>query len=156
MAKIVRIILLIILIMMTATCLAETEQRWILCQPDSYVNIRSSAAKGSQVIGRYELGQVVETDCVRKNGFLHLINLALEDNDGWVSVGFVSEYPVQTVKIQAKIASKGRVACRRSAGGERRKWLKNDCLLWVFGRSAEWSVTNEGFVQTQYLVFEGE
>ena len=156
MAKVRMFLLILLMVMATVSSQAESEQSevWVLCQPDSFVNVRMFPKKGSPEIGRLELGDKAWTDGKRKNGYLHLVNGQFEC-DGWISLGFVSETPVQTGKNRAKIASKGRVKARRSVNGTRRKWLKNDCLLWVFGYGEEWAVTSEGFVMTRFIEMEG-
>ena len=148
--------MIIVALLLAGTALGEgiTEAVYILCQPDSFVNIRAEAVKNADVIGRYELGQEVETDGKRRNGFLHLISLSLEDSDGWINVGFVAWYPVTIETVKATVKARGRVACRRSAGGTRRKWLKNGCEVTVYAHAADWSVTSQGFIQTKFLSWE--
>ena len=160
MAK-VRTILLILLVMvmavvsMTATAESELSEVWVLCQPDSFVNVRMHPRKDSESIGRLELGDMGYTDGKSKNGFLHIMYPGLEC-DGWISKGFISRTTVFVEKIHAKIASRGKVRCRRSVNGTRRKWLKNGSEIIVFGYGDDWAVTDYGFIQVKFLTWEGK
>lgn len=131
----------------------EVYEQFIICQPDSWVNVRRAPRKGASVIGRYELGQKVMTDGKKRNGFLHLVNLQLENDEGWVSVGFVTgELTIRNE--QCAIQSTGRVACRRSIRGTRRRWLYEGDMVMKYAWSDEWAVTDYGFIMTRFL--EGE
>ena len=130
---------------------AAADPVYVLCQPDSWVNVRLFPRKGSTEIGRVELGQELETDGVRKNGFLHLINLAFESDDGWISAGFVTFCPVRVYTTCGQINARGRVACRRSINGTRRRWLKDGQNLTIYAWSDDWSITNQGFIQTRFI-----
>ena len=130
---------------------AAAETGYIMCQPDSYVNIRLSPKNSAEVIGRYELGQEVQTDGKKRNGFLHLVDLGLEETEGWVFAGFVSRDGLTIRTVSARISAEGRVACRKSIKGNRRKWLHNGDLVTVYAFSDSWAVTNQGFIQTAFL-----
>lgn len=143
------LLMALVLCMVVISALADTV--YIMCQPDSFVNIRASAKNGSEVIGRYDLGFPVETDGVKKNGFLHLINLGLEATEGWVHAGFVSRDALTVRTVSTRIKADGRVACRRSIKGERRKWLHNGDLVTVYAYSDSWTITNQGFIRTEFI-----
>lgn len=130
---------------------AAADPVYILCQPDSFVNVREFPKKTGNVCGRLELGQEVETDGVKKNGYLHIIGTGFEGIDTWVHAGFVTFYPVSVLTMQTEIVSKGRVACRRSIKGTRRKWLKNGTKTVIFAFADDWAITNQGFIQTRFL-----
>lgn len=133
---------------------AETTDGWILCQPDSFVNVREWPRKTSRKTGFLELGEQIRTDGETKNGFLHIVRCTTESGDGWVSCGYVVSDQPQVETCRAWIDSAGRVACRRATNGERRKWLHGGDELTLYACSAEWSVTSEGFVRTEYLIAE--
>ena len=137
--------------------MAETQidEVWVLCQKDSFVNVRMFPKKNCQEIGRLELGDMAYTDWKKDNGFLHIFFPGLEC-DGWVHRGYISASTVFVEEFEAKIVSRGRVRCRRSINGTRRKWLKNGSTVSVFGYGDEWAVTSEGFIQTKYLSWEGK
>lgn len=129
------------------------EEGWIMCQPDSYVNIRESPGKGGRVSGYLELGDAVQTDGHR-NGYTHVTGISSESGEGWVASGYIVTDEPQVETVDAWIDAEGRVACRRAIGGNRRKWLHAGDELTLYASSAEWSITSEGFVKTQYILAE--
>lgn len=143
--------IVIILLLALIPLSAFADSCWVLCQPDSWVNIRLHPRKNSEIIGIMELGDELETDGILKNGFLHLTGLALESSEGWVSMGFITMHEVRVYRFDTEIRSLGRVACRRSVKGTRRKWLKDGQKISVFAYADDWAVTNQGFIQTKYL-----
>ena len=149
--KKVALILTVVLMFLAQISLAGADSVFILCQPDSWVNVRNSPNRQGTVIGRFEIGDELETDGRMKHGFLHLVNLSLEDTEGWIHAGFVTEYPVKVYQVKTEIVSRGRVACRRAINGTRRKWLKDGMKITVYAYSTEWAVTDRGFVKTDYI-----
>ena len=127
---------------------AAAEPIYILCQPDSFVNVRQFPKKGSEVVGRVELGWELESDGQKKNGFVHVEGF---EGGGWINAGFVTSEPVQVQTIETEIVSNGRVACRRSIKGTRREWLINGQKTVIFAVAGDWSITNKGFIQTRFL-----
>ena len=110
--------------------------------------VREFPKKGAGVAGFAELGDALETDGIRKNGYLLVYGF---EGDAWISLGFVTECPVTVFKGKTQIHSKGRVACRRSINGTRRKWLKDGSEVVIYALSDDWAITNQGFIQTQFL-----
>lgn len=140
------LIITVCLLLIVVTAAADTV--FVICQPDSFVYLRMYPKRGAELAGYAYLGEALETDGARRNGFLHIQGL---DADAWINTGFVTEYPVIVETVKGRIDSKGRVACRRSIKGTRRKWLQNGAEVVIFARSDDWSITNQGFIQTQYL-----
>ena len=140
--------LVVLLCLLIAISSAFADTVYVLCQPNSFVYVRAFPRRGSEQAGFAELGDELETDGVKRNGFLHILGF---EGGGWINAGFVTEYPVQIVTLDAWIDSTGRVACRRSINGTRRKWLKNGTDVVIYGLSAEWCITDYGFIQTDYL-----
>ena len=138
--------------------LAEGVERWVICQPETkdggYVAIREKAKKSSAEIGQLYLGSRVETDGKKKNGFQHIINAGTESGEGWVCARYLVEDQPVIVEQRAKVTGKGRVALRQYPGGKRTKWLKPGDELTVYAWTAEWCVTDRGYVDSDYL--EGE
>ena len=122
---------------------------YVMCQPESFVYVRQFPNKGADVAGRVELGWTLETDGKKRNGYLHVFGNF--ESDGWISAGFVTEYPVEVRTFEAEINSTGRVACRRSIRGTRRKWLSDGQKVVIFAIANDWAITNQGFIQTQFL-----
>lgn len=132
---------------------AWADDGWIVCQPDSYVNIRETPGKGGRVIGYLQLGDKVETG-ERKKGYTHISGSYTEDGEGWVASGYIVDNKPQIETVRAWVDAEGRVACRRSAGGDLRRWLDEGQELILYASSAIWSVTSEGFVRTEYILAE--
>ena len=127
---------------------AAADNVFVLCQPDSFVNVRAFPKKGAEVTGRVELGWQLESDGVRRNGFVHVCGF---EGDAWINAGFVTTEPVTVMTVETEIQSKGRVACRRSIKGKRRKWLSDGQKVVIYAVAGAWTITNQGFIQTQYL-----
>lgn len=140
------LIILLCLLLVCSAALADTV--YVLCQPNSFVYVREFPKKGAEVAGRVELGWELETDGIRKNGFLLVYGF---EGEAWINAGFVTEYPVTVFKAKTHIHSKGRVACRRSINGTRRQWLKNGSEVVIYAFADDWAITDKGFIQTQYL-----
>jgi len=137
-------------IMTAISCYADEVEYFIICQPDSFVWVREYAKKASAKTGYLMLGDSVWSDGKRKNGYVHVLGIT-EAGEGWVHSGFLIEDEPIVEKTKACIMSKGRVACRRSIRGTRRKWLKNGDEVIVYAWGEEWSVTNKGFIKSKYL-----
>ena len=140
------VVLLVCLLLVCGSAFADTV--YVLCQPDSFVYVRMFPKRGAQEIGYAELGDALETDGVKRNGFLHVEGF---EGDAWINAGFVTEYPVVIETVEGWIECGGRVACRRAIGGTRRKWLYNGADVVIYARSDDWSITNRGFIKTAYL-----
>lgn len=141
--------LIVFLCLLMAVTTAWADTVYVLCQPDSFVYVREFPKKGAQEAGFVCLGDELETDGVKRNGYL-LVYGSFE-GDAWINLGFVTEYPVTVFTLNTEIISKGRVACRRSINGTRRKWLKNGSQVVIYAFAQDWSITDKGFIQTQYL-----
>ena len=143
-----------IIIVLTFLCLlcsyVHAETVWVLCQPDSYVNVRRSASKKQEPNGTMECGWDAETNNKTKNGFIY-VEVPNEDGYGWINKGYIVHSKPVIITFKTNIYSNGRVACWRSIGGNRRCWVKPGAEITVYAVSEEWSITNKGFVKTEYL-----
>lgn len=129
-------------------CGAAAESVFVLCQPDSFVYVREFPKKGAPEAGRVELGCELETDGIRKNGYIHVFGF---EGDAWINAGFVTDTPVEIQTIETEVNSSGRVACRRSIKGTRRKWLSDGQKVVIYAFSDDWAITNHGFIQMRFL-----
>ena len=145
--------ILTVLILIAPVGMAQAEKEripvWVLCQPDSYVNVRSKPSRKSQVEGYAYCGDGFETDGKTKNGFLH-VYASTESGEGWISNGYVVYEEPTAVNETWIVESKGRLAARMTVNGKRRKWLKPGAKIVVY-YVAEWAVTSEGFVRPEYI-----
>ena len=129
---------------------------WILCDPESYVCIRSGPGKSADTFGGTTCGRSLETDGKRKNGFIHVINLASEMDSGWVSTMHVVSEEPEAMKQTAIVVSNGRLAARSGIDGKVRKWLKPMERVTVLYWTSAWCLTDRGYVKSEFLEFEGE
>ena len=142
------------LLVFAAICgVADADGYFVLCKPGSTVNARIRANKKAEVVGWYLCGDYIETDGRTENGFAHAVDVALEVNSAWISKRYLVKDEPITGEWKATVTGKGRVAARRWIGGERSAWLKPGQTVTVYAISAEWCVTNKGYVRTKYLEF---
>lgn len=125
------------------------ETVWILCQPDSFVNIRFKPSGRSDVIGYADCGDAFETDGRIKNGFLH-VYATIENGEGWISCGYVVYSKPEYIGKKMVVDAKGRVKARKTVNGKRRCWVKPGDVVKVYW-AAEWAATNKGFIKYEYL-----
>ena len=152
MKKLIALALLIALIFSFTSANTEKKytQAWVLCQPDSYINVRAFPKKTSEVIGRLFSGDYIYVDGKTKKGFAHC-DVAVEGGEGWVYKGFlVYSEPIPDGHVYP-IEAKGRVACRRDVNGTRRCWVHNGDPVRVYMISDEWCLTNKGFIKTKFI-----
>lgn len=156
MKKIVPVLLMIVMLFTGA--MAETCA--ILCSPGDEVNIREKPTTRSEVVGRFGCGYTFETDGeTRKDKqgrrWVHMVNPHLEVEEAWVIDTYVAYSDVEIQSVTAVVDAKGRVALRKSPGGNRIKWLKNGQQVNVLAYSDEWCVTDQGYISVDCLVFDG-
>ena len=123
-------------------CFAEEEVRYVLCRPGVEVNVRYSPRKGSEIIGNLDCGDAVRTDGKEKNGYVHITGLTFEYSEGWIYKGLLIAERPYVKEWQCQIVTGTRVAARHYIGGKRKGWIKP---------GAEWSITNRGYVKTEFL-----
>ena len=147
------IMLLMALILLCTVASAERiqEEVWVLCMPDSEVNVRERPKKTGQIFGGAMCGACMWTDNVKKNGYLHVLDLAAESDTGWISARYVVyDEPVE-VNAVMEIRSDGRVACRRWINGKINSWIMNGDRLTVYWMSPSWAVTSRGYIRSEFL-----
>ena len=127
------------------------EERWVLCRPGSYVNVREKPKKTGAEGGRLECGDRIRTDGKIKNGYLHIVDAGTEQGDGWIHTGYIVDDKPEIRETEMVISGKGRVACRRWVGGKRKSWAKPGSAVKVYAIGGGWAVTNRGFIQSEYL-----
>jgi len=135
---------------------AEWQEAFIICKPGDYVNIRPHPNKKCEELGRLDAGDRIMLDGKKKNGYLHCVDLTMEQSEGWVFAGYVVNTRPERMDREATVVSIGRLAARRYVDGKRTKWLKPGTVVTVWFRSDEWCVTNYGYIMTEYLELEGQ
>lgn len=126
-------------------------EAWVLCQPDSYVNIRERASSRSAYAGMLMSGDQIWVDGRTKDGYAHCENMSNELGEGWVHAGYIVFEEPEEVNRQCRISSNGRVSCRRSIDGDRRCWVVDGSEVFVYQVAGEWAVTDKGFIMTEFI-----
>ena len=129
---------------------SKAETKYVLVQ--SELNVRSRASLGSEVRGRLYNGDEVKVTRTYR-GWSFLEDLPSEEGFGWVSSGYLVDHPVEEVCKQGVIAANGRVALRKTVSGDRKAWAYPGDVLTVYGKSDIWSVTDRGYIKTEFLSF---
>lgn len=129
----------------------DLTEAWILCQPDSYVNIRARASSKSQIDGYLLSGDRIWLDGETCDGFAHIDRASTERGEGWVHAGYIVFDKPQDINRQCVIRTNGRVACRRTIDGHRRCWVVNGSTVYVYKIAGEWAVTDKGFIKSEYI-----
>ena len=152
------IALILLAVAMTSAAEPETKTLYVICKPDSFVNVRAKPTKTASILGYRECGDAVETDGTRKGSYIHCINLSLEADDGWIHAGYLVEDPPSILEEETRYrnCSNGRVALRNYVDGKRRSWAKSGANLTVLVMSDDWSLTTRGFIKTEYLEADPE
>lgn len=126
-------------------------EAWVLCQPDSYVNIRERASSRSAYAGMLMSGDQIWVDGRTKDGYAHCENMSNELGEGWVHAGYIVFEEPEEVNQECRISSNGRVSCRRTIDGDRRCWVVDGSEVFVYQVAGEWAVTDKGFVKTEFI-----
>ena len=147
--RIICTLLIMVVLMGAAMAGGIQEEVWVLCGPGGLVNIRSRP--GGAVFGGATCGSVMWTDNRQKNGFLHVLDLAAEEEDGWISQRYIVYDQPEEVNADMRIAAQGRVACRKWIGGKVIRWVKPGDLVMVYWISDEWAVTGWGYIRSEFL-----
>ena len=151
---------IILILMVLVVCLliiiaimdsARADVKFILCRPKTEINVRMFPKWDGEIIGHLYFGDSVELDGKVRNGFAHVIGLGFEETEGWIYKGLLVDTPPIAFQGKDQIISKGRVAARQYIGGKRNKWLRSGREVVVYAISQEWSITDQGYIQTKYL-----
>ena len=149
-------VFVITLVITYAVCMAESPDLtcWILCKPKSIVYVRRDPAKSSEMVGRLECGDEIQTDGKTRNGWIHVNGIG-EFGSGWVYCGFVSLEQPENVDEQYVCVAKKQVACRRWMDGPQISgklgWLHNGSNVTVFYIADGWAVTSRGYIKAEFL-----
>ena len=130
------------------------EEAYVICTDE--VHIRREPSRKSASIGRFECGDVVLLDGKQRNGYLHCVDLSLEEDSGWIHKGYVVYDKPEKMNCTATVVSKGKLRARKNVGGKTTRMLQPQATLKVYCWSDEWCVTNCGYVQSRFLEIGGD
>lgn len=151
-----RILCLFIVTMLICPCSAaetaytDTVEYFVLCKPEGVVNVRERPKLKSDIVAVKFFSDRIISDGIERNGFVHVINLAAEVEDGWIYKGLLVDDEPVAVDMETQVFG-GRVACRKYAGGKLVSWLKDGSAVRVLAISHEWCLTERGYIMTQFL-----
>ena len=148
-----RIIALVIVLTASIVCFtafSESSDKYIICNPESYVLVRKSPKNTAEATGRLDCGDTIQTDGKQKDGFLHILGVT-EFGEGWVFQGYIVDDEPMIEQGKATVTANGRVAARKYIGSKEYKWVKVCTDVKLLARSEEWAVTDKGFIKTEYL-----
>lgn len=128
-----------------------TYKCWAVCQPGSEIMIRQKPNRRAEVVGAVTVGELMRTDWKEKDGWLHLVDVSNETGEGWIHEGYVVFEEPKEINREMTICSRGRVACRKWIGGERKRWVNNGDSVTVYLMTSEVAVTNWGFIMADYI-----
>ena len=145
------IIVAIILLFVALMDVASADTKYILCKPETEINVRRSPKFRGEIIGHLYFGDRVELDGSIRNGFAQVGGFGFEVMEGWLYTGLLVDDPPMIYEATAEIVSSGRVAARQYINGKRNKWLKPGKEVYVYAISREWSITDQGYIKTAFL-----
>lgn len=150
MKKIIVIVILAALLISTAAAEKPTEA-WVMCQPDSQVNVRANPKNGSEVVAYAFPGDRIELSGKKKGRWYHCF-ISCEAGEGWIRSDFLSFYEPEIYPDgKVFVTTHGKLYARRSIGGTKRMTLKKGVKVTVYMMAAEWSVTDKGYIMTEFL-----
>lgn len=144
-----RLVVMLMVFVLLIGCACAENNVWVLCK--SYVNLREKPSTRSKIVGYLDVGDGAETDWEVKNGWLHIISPSMECGDSWVNLSYIVESKPERVNASFEVVGNGRVALRKTVNGKRRAWARHGDMLKVLWVSDEWSLTNRGYIKTEYL-----
>ena len=126
---------------------------WIMCTPGSRVEIRATPDKGGISEGWLDCGDSFETDAETEDGWIHCIGVG-DAEEGWIYLGYVTTHKPEAIGERYVCVANKQAACRRWMAGPQIKeapWIKNGEYCQVLLSDGEWSVTNRGYIKSEWL-----
>ncbi|MBQ9251594.1 MAG: SH3 domain-containing protein [Clostridia bacterium] len=148
-------LILALVLQVGAAQAGETEQMWVLCNPESYVCIREAPKKNAHVGGYLYFGDSVETDGLTKGDWIHVVNASVELGEGWVHKGYLGWSEPQEINLPAKVLKK-QTRARGCIEGQVKNTLKKGTVVTVYAENLQWSVTSVGYIKTELLEVQRE
>lgn len=140
--------LALILIGLINPVTAEADRMgFVLCDPDSTVNLRFEPRKTGTAIAYLECGDALILDGKQKGEWLHVVTG--DENGAWVHKGYIVgiKVTIDTFEAQAKT----KVRTRNQVNGRLTGTVKKGQKVTVYAYSEECCFTNRGYIKTKYL-----
>jgi len=132
----------------------EMEERFVLCM--DRVNVRMGPGRDTCEIGWLECGDRVWVDGKKKNGYVHVVGLNIEAGEGWIHKGYLVEDAPVWIGASGRVTGGGRVKARTYVDGKKRMWMKAGAKVKIYWWSADWCLTECGYVRSRFLEMEVE
>lgn len=123
---------------------------FVLCDPDSSVNIREKPRKTGIVLGQMLCGDELTLDGKTQGEWLHVTGLSMEMDGGWINRKYVADARVTVEEFDA-VTTAAKVRVREGVNGKITRRMKKGAKVRVLASSAGWCVTTVGFIRTEYL-----
>ena len=130
---------------------AEDGICWVLCEKNSYVNVREKPRRNSEIVATAYCGLKVKTDGKTRSGYIHLIDMAAEETTGWINAAYIVDEEPQVIDCALRIRAQGRVACRKMPGGKVIGWVHDGDVVTVYCVAGGWAVTDRGYIRTEFI-----
>lgn len=143
------ILVITILMVIASSAAAETTVMYVCCSPDGSVNIRERPNIHSNISGRLYCGDSVEI-VAYKNGWCKAADVT-EWGYGWIRADYLLPDPLTVSDTWTTVEASGRVAIRCTPDGKRSSWAQPGDTVHVIMSSATWSLTDAGYIKTEYL-----
>ncbi len=150
----IRVLAIIILLVVVFSSAAAAEDGWVMCQPDSKVNVRARPDKISEIVGVAYAGDRIELTGKKSGLWLHCL-LPCEAGEGWIRGDYVAGSEPVIIDGGAKYKTKmsnvlARYSMRRKKESVRKR-LEKDVWVTVYLLGDEWCVTSQGYIMTDLL-----
>lgn len=123
---------------------------FVLCNPSSYIYVRTEPSKNGSVCGYLNCGDAVTLDGEEKGQWLHIVDTCF-DGDAWVSGRYVVGIKVSVFEKPVEMRARAKVRVRNYVGGKVTKTLIKGDIVKVYAYSEQCCLTNRGYVVTKYL-----
>ena len=138
---------------------ARAETWYAFCSPDSYINVRQGAGSQHALAGTLQCGETYEVSdtCKDKRGrtWLKSETPHYEAAVTYVCATYMSRTPVTVETCTVRVDEPGRVAIRKTPGGDRVAWAHEGDTLEALAYNEEWALTTKGFVSMKYILWLG-
>lgn len=159
MKKIFRIMVIILLfLILIKPALAEgyePEEWYILCNPESYINLRTEPNKHSYAAGWAGCGDIVCPTGKTRGKWSQIYSGV----DGYEYLWVITNYivPDQPERVTGYVVTTAdRVYIRKTPGGDPNGRVKKGTRIRAYAASNEWICTNHGYISTEFVTFEKE
>ena len=126
-------------------------EAWVMCQPDSEVNVREFPNRHAAEVARVFPGDRIELTGKKKGRWYHC-TIPSENGEGWIRGDFLV-FTEPEIYPEGKIfeTTNGKLYARYSIRGNKRKTLKKGVKVTVYMMSEDWAITSQGFIMSKFL-----